>query len=329
MKRYGVAISGTGSYAPARVLTNHDLEKMVETSDEWIRTRTGIEERHVAAPDEPCSAIGCEAAKRALAAAGLAPDEVELIIVATFTPDQPMPNTACFLQKRLGATKAACFSMEAACSGFVYGLEIAAALIRSGAYANILLVGAEKVTAFVDWTDRNSCVLFGDGSGAVVLKRVAAEHDALLATKLGADGRFTDLLAIPGGGSSHPVNQEMLDQRLQYIHMEGREVFKLAVNAMVDACQDVLKKAGVGLDQVSWLVPHQANVRIISSVGKYLNIPDEKVYINVNKYGNTSAASIPLALDELVQSGKLQPGQYVLLTAFGGGLTWGAALLRW
>jgi len=329
MRRYGITVAGTGAYVPARILTNHDLEKMVETSDEWIRTRTGIRERHIAAPDEPCSALGAEAARRALAAARLKPEDLDLIVVATFTGDQPFPNTACFIQKRLGAHNAACFSLEAACSGFLYGLELTANLLRSGGYRHALLVGSEKISSLVDWEDRNTCVLFGDGAGAVVLKQVPAEQDALIAVKLGADGQYSDLLQAPAGGSAMPVTHEVLDKRLNFIKMEGREVFKLAVNAMVDASQEVLKKAGVTIDEVRWLIPHQANLRIISSVGKYLGVPEDKVYVNVQNYGNTSAASIPLALDELVRAGKVDRGDLVLLTAFGAGLTWGSILLRW
>lgn len=329
MERYGVAVAATGSYVPARVLTNHDLEKMVDTSDEWIRSRTGIRERHVAAADEPCSALAAEAARRALATAGMQATDIDLLLVATFTGDHPFPNAACFVQKQIGATHAACFSLEAACSGFVYGFEVAANLLRSGGYRAALLIGAEKITAFTDWQDRNTCVLFGDGAGAVVLKRVPAREDCLVASRLGADGRYTDLLHIPAGGSARPVTAEEVAARQIFIKMEGREVFKLAVNAMVGACEDVLHKAGIAIEQVRWLVPHQANLRIISSVGKYLGMPDEKVYVNLDRFGNTSAASIPLALDELVRGGQVQRGDYLLFTAFGGGLTWGALLVRW
>ncbi len=329
MERYGVTIAGTGSYVPARVLTNQELERMVDTSDEWIRTRTGIQERHIAAPDEPCSAIGAEAAKRAMEAAGVTAEEIDLIVVATFTPDMPFPNTGCIIQRRIGATRAACFSLEAACSGFVYGFQVAANLVRSGGYATVLLIGSEKISYMVDWKDRNTCVLFGDGAGAVVLKRVPAEKDALIACKLGADGEYADLLHTPAGGSAMPMTPEALEQRLNLIHMEGREVFKLAVNAMVDTSKEVLAEAGVTIDQVRWLVPHQANMRIISSVGKYLGIPEEKVFVNLSKYGNTSAATIPLALDELVRAGQVSHGDLVLFTAFGAGLTWGSMLVRW
>lgn len=329
MERYGVKIAGTGSYVPSKVLTNADLEKMVETSDEWIRTRTGIEERHIAAADEPCSALAEKASLRALEAAGMQPEGIDIIIVATFTGDNVFPNAGCFLQKRIGAVNAACFSMEAACSGFVYAMTVASGLLRSGGFRSALVVGSEKISCMVDWTDRNTCVLFGDGAGAVVLKRVPAKQDSMRASKLGADGRYTDLLQSPAGGSAMPITPEIMEKKLHFLKMEGREVFKLAVNAMVGASQDVLRQEGIGIDQVRWVIPHQANLRIISSVGKYLGIPDEKVYINVQRYGNTSAASIPLALDELVRSGQVKEGDYLVLTAFGGGLTWGSLLLRW
>ncbi|MFA4943554.1 MAG: beta-ketoacyl-ACP synthase III [Lentisphaeria bacterium] len=329
MEHFGIAIAGTGSYVPEKVLTNADLERQVETSDEWIRSRTGIQERHIAAPDEPTSALAAKAGERALAAAGVAAAELDAIIVATFTPDGAIPNTACLVQRRLGANKALCFSMEAACSGFIYGLEVAGNLIRSGGCRNILLVGAEKISSVVDWTDRNTCVLFGDGAGAALLQRADAGHDSLLATQLGADGSYAELLQVPAGGSALPLTAELLAQHMNCIKMEGREVFKLAVNAMVGASQAAMAKAGITHDDLRWVIPHQANLRIISSVGKYLEVPEEKVYVNVHKYGNTSAASIPIALDELVRSGQVRKGDHLLLTAFGAGLTWGAALLKW
>ncbi len=329
MSSYGVTIAGTGSYVPARVLTNAELETMVDTTDEWIRTRTGIEERHIGRPDEPCSAIACEAAKRAVDAAKLKPEELDLILVATFTGDNIFPNTGCYLQQRLGAVNAACFAIEVACSGFVYGLEVAANMVRSGGYRQVLVVGAEKISSLVDWSDRNTCVLFGDGAGAVVLQRAPAGQDCLLAVKLGSDGRYTELLHTPAGGSRRPLTPELVAQRANCIKMEGREIFKLAVNAMCDASRAALAQAGVTADQLRWVIPHQANLRIISSVGKYLGVPEHKVYVNINRFGNTSAASIPLALDELVRAGQVQSGDLLLLTAFGGGLTWGAAVLRW
>ncbi len=329
MQHHGVTIAGTGSYVPARVLTNHDLAKMVETSDDWIRTRTGIEERHIAAADEPTSALAYEAACRALDAAGMKAEELDYILVATFTGDNIFPNTGCYLQKRLGAFNAAAVSIEAACTGFLYGLELAANLIRSGNYRNILLVGAEKISSLVDWTDRNTCVLFGDGAGAVVLKQTTPGHDCLKSVKLGADGRYTDLLRTAAGGSMKPLTVEDVASHQNCIKMEGREVFKLAVNAMVGSSRAVMEKAGITHDDIRWVIPHQANLRIISSVGKYLEVPEDKVYINIQRYGNTSAASIPIALDEIVRSGQVKRGEYLLLTAFGAGLTWGASVIKW
>jgi len=329
MNLHGVKFAGTGSYVPERVLTNHDLERMVDTSDEWIRTRTGILERRIAADDQPTSALAHAAAAAALAAAGRDAAEIELIVVATLTPDHPFPNTACYVQQKLGAHKAACFSLEAACSGFLYGLQAAAALIQTGIYRNALVIGAEKLSSLVDWTDRNTCVLFGDGAGAVVLERTDANHNALLASNLGADGNYSELLYVPAGGSALPASHATLDQRLNCIKMNGREVFKLAVGAMVGAANEVMAQTGIPIAEVRWLVPHQANDRIIQAVGKRLGIPEERVFVNLDKYGNTSAATIPIALDEIVRGGAVEHGENLLLVAFGGGLTWGAVLIRW
>lgn len=329
MNPHGIKLAGTGSYVPDRVLTNADLEKMVDTSDEWIRTRTGIRERRIAEPGQPTSLLAFKAAVRALDAAGLSADEIELIIVSTITPDHPFPNTACFLQKRLQAHGAACFSLEAACSGFLYALVVAANLIRGGAYRNALIVGAETLSTLTDWTDRNTCVLFGDGAGAAILTRTGQSDDALIATKLGADGNYTELLHIPAGGSAMPATADTLDKRLGYIQMNGREVFKLAVGAMVEAATSVLDQAGVSAEQLRWLVPHQANNRIIQAVGKRLGVAEENVFVNLDRYGNTSAATIPIALDEIARSGLVAKGDLILCVAFGGGLTWGASLLRW
>lgn len=329
MSEYGVRITGTGSYLPETVVTNADLERMVDTSDEWIRTRTGIRERRVAAEDEPTSSLGFKAAQRALEAAGLQPEDLDLIIVATLAPDTIFPNTGCHLQRKLKARNAACFSLEAACSGFLYGFEVAANMIRHGAYRHILLVGAENITSLINWQDRNTCVLFGDGAGAVVVSQTRREEDALLSSSLGADGNYADLLYVPAGGSAMPVTHELLDQGKQYLTMNGREVFKLAVNGMVSASEAAMHSAGVRIEDIRWLVPHQANIRIIKAVGKRLEMPAERVYMNLQKYGNTSAATVPICLDELVRGGKVSRGDHLLLTAFGGGLTWGAQVLRW
>ena len=329
MKLRGVCMAGTGSYVPDRILTNKDLEQMVETSDEWIQTRTGIRERRIARPDEPTSVLAARAAERALDAAGVAPEDLDVIIVGTLTPDRPLPSTACFVQRRLGAAKAMCFDLEAACTGFLYGLEVAGNLIRSGGHRHALVIGAEELSTVTDWTDRSTCVLFGDGAGAMVLTATDVEQDAFLASRLRADGQYADLLHIPAGGSALPSTHDTVEKKLNFIKMTGREVFKLAVGAMAEAGQQVLDEAGLTVNEITWLVPHQANTRIIKAVGKRLGFPDEKVYINVDRYGNTSAATIPVALDEIARSDKIASGDYVLMVAFGGGLTWGASILRW
>jgi 3-oxoacyl-[acyl-carrier-protein] synthase-3 len=329
MSLYGVAIAGTGSYVPDRVLTNQDLEQMVDTTDEWIRTRTGIRERRIAADNQPTSVLAFEAAARALQAADMTVNDLDLIIVATISPDHQFPNTACYVQKQLRAENATCFSLEAACSGFVYSLQVGASLIRAGLYKNALIIGAEKLSSVVDWTDRNTCVLFGDGAGAMILSRTEPEKDALLASRLGSDGTYTDLLYVPAGGSAMPTTPETLKNRLGFLNMNGREVFKLAVNAMVNAANDVLAETGISADDIRWLVPHQANDRIIQAVGKRLNIENGRVFVNLDKYGNTSAATVPIAIDEIARGGQINPGEYLLMVAFGGGLTWGAALIRW
>ena len=326
----GIKFVGTGSYLPEKVLTNHQLEEMVDTTDEWIRTRTGIESRHIAGDDEPTSALGAMASLKALEAANMTPEEVELIIVATISPDKIFPNTGCFIQKRIGANQATCFSVEAACSGFVYILAIGAALIQTGLYNNALLVGAEKLSSFIDWNDRSTCVLFGDGAGAVIIKATTEnEENAYIGSRLGSDGKFTDILHIPGGGTYSPFSQDVLDQKLHFLDMSGQEVFKLAINMMVLAANEILDQSGVTISDIKWLIPHQANTRIISSVAKRLGLPEERAIINLDKYGNTSGATIPIALDEVVRRNQVERGDYILLVAFGGGLTWGASLIRW
>jgi 3-oxoacyl-[acyl-carrier-protein] synthase III len=325
----GVRLIGTGSYLPERILSNHELEAMVETSDEWIRSRTGIQERRIAADDESTSVLGAKAAERALEAAGLSAEELDVIIVATITPDRIFPNTACFVQKQLGATNATCFAVEAACSGFVYILDIGAALIRAGMARKVLLIGAEKLSSIVNWNDRSTCVLFGDGAGAAVLSACAPEDNHFISSKMGSDGNYTDILHIPGGGSQQPFDQNVLDNQLHYLAMSGQEVFKLAVNTMVSAAREALEHSPITIDDVRWLVPHQANTRIINSVAKRLGVPSERAYMNLHKYGNTSGATVPIALDELVRGGLVEEGDYLLLVAFGGGLTWGASLIQW
>lgn len=325
----GIKILGTGSYAPERVLTNADLEKMVDTSDEWIRTRTGIEERHIAGDDECASDMAEKAAQNALEMANLTADELDLIIVATVSGDKPFPSTACYLQKKIQANNAVCFDIQAACSGFLYGIEIINSMMQSNpAFKKALVVGVEKITCLTDWEDRNTCVLFGDGAGAMVLEQ-QDDANGIVASKIASNGNYTDILEVPAGGSAKPIDEKVLKERSQFIRMEGQEVFKQAVTAMVGASKEVLEKAGLQASDIRWLVPHQANKRIISAVGKRLGLTEENVYINVNKYGNTSAASIPIAVDELVRAGKIERGEYMVLTAFGAGLTWGASLIQW
>jgi len=323
-------IVGTGAYAPDQIITNADLERLVETSDEWILTRTGISERRRARDDQATSDLAEIAARRALEAARLDPSDLDQILVATVTPDMFFPSTACFLQDRLGARRAGAMDVSAACSGFVYGLAVADGLLRSGAAGRILLVGAETLTKVIDWTDRNTCVLFGDGAGAVVLTAADEGEGHILTTHLFADGGKGRVLMMPGGGSRHPISQQMIDQNLHRVRMDnGNEVFKVAVRAMEDAAIVALKTVGLDVHDVDLFVPHQANLRIINAVGQRLGIPEEKVVVNIQRYGNTSAASIPIALDEAVRAGRLKRGDLVLMVAFGGGLTWGSALLRW
>ncbi len=321
-------IVATGSYVPQRVLTNAELEKMVDTTDEWIVTRTGIRERHIAAPDEATSDMGAEAARRALANAGVAAEEVDLIIVATITPDMGFPNTACFVQAKIGAKNAFCFDIEAACSGFVYGLDLARQYIGTGSARTVLVIGAEKISCITDWSDRSLCVLFGDGAGAAVVQSVPGRN-GILASVMRSDGTLSDLLKLPGGGSRHPTSAETLAQGLHYMKMEGRDVFKHAVTCMTDVARRALDRAGLTVDDMDLIIPHQANQRIVSAIGERLGGAPEKYFVNLDRYGNTSAASVILALDEAHRMGRLQRGNRVLLVAFGGGFTWGATVLEW
>lgn len=327
----GIVIKGTGMYVPERVLTNADLEKMVETSDEWITTRTGIKERHIADAATTTSMLACKAAEKALAMAGVSPQELDLITVATVTPDKMFPNTAALVQRELGARTCPCFDLEAACSGLLYSLEVVHSILKANKnYRKALVIGAEKLSSIVDWTDRSTCVLFGDGAAALVLERDdSSDNDFYIAGKLAADGNYGDILHLPAGGSAMPASHETVDGRLHYIKMGGQETFKLAVTEMTNASKEVLADAGVSPDQIAWVIPHQANHRIISAVAQRLAVPDDRVYVNIFRYGNTSSASIGICLDELNRAGKLKRGDYILLTAFGGGLTWGAQLIRW
>lgn len=326
---FHATIAGTGAAVPARVLTNEDLAKMVDTNDEWIVTRTGIRERRMAADSEVLSDFAVAASRKALEAAGVLPRELDAIILATVTPDQLIPSAACVVQQKLGAKKAAAWDQNAGCSGWLYGLHVADGLIQSAKARNILLVGAEFLTRFTDYTDRATCILFGDGAGATVLKATKADH-GVLATTIRCDGEGASFLAMPGGGSSFPPTRpETLEKRLPFIKMMGGETFKTAVRTMTDVCREVLRESGFTSADVSWMIPHQANDRIVQAVGERLEIPPERRVVNISRYGNTSAASIPLALDEYVREGKVRRGDLILFTAFGAGLTWGAALVRW
>ncbi|MBL9186164.1 MAG: ketoacyl-ACP synthase III [Opitutaceae bacterium] len=323
-------ILGTGSYAPERVLTNDDLARTVETSDEWIRTRTGIRERRIAGPGENTSDMAVQAAQRALADAGLTPADIDLLVVATITPDLPMPACACLVQAKLGVpTAAACFDLNAACSGFVFALDTVCAMLASGRYKKALVIGVEKLSAVIDWQDRTTCVLFGDGAGAVVVGVSPEEGRGFIGSRLGTMGESADLLCIPRGGSAAPSTAESIAARDHCIRMKGKEVFKLAVRGMDDAARDILEQHRVRPDQIALVIPHQANLRIIEAIAAYLELPMDRFFVNVDRYGNTSAASIPLALDEARKSGRIKPGDLTLLVAFGAGLTYGSALVRW
>lgn len=322
-------ITGLGIYVPEWVLTNSELERLVDTSDEWIIERTGIRQRRIAAPGESTSDLAVRAAREALDAAGLPAEEVELIIVATITPDMLFPATACLVQDHLGAKQAAAFDLEAGCSGFVYGLAVAAQFINAGCYRNVLVIGADTLSRVTNWKDRTTCVLFGDGAGAALLQPVEPPR-GILSVYLRADGSGGDLLKLPAGGVRLLASEATVRGDLHYLHMNGREVFKFAVRAMEEAAVEVLRRAGIRQEEVDCFVPHQANTRIIEALAKRLCLPSEKVVINVDRYGNTAAASIPIALYEAVSEGKIKPGKsLVLMVAFGAGLTWGALALRY
>jgi len=322
-------ILGTGSYLPEKIVTNKDLEKIVDTNDEWIVSRTGIRERHFAAADEFTSDMATKAARRALESAKLKPSDLDLIIVATITTDMPTPSTACFVQTKLGAPQAAAFDISAACSGFVYGMSVARAFIESGLYKTILLIGAEKLTTFIDWKDRGTCVLFGDGAGAAIIGPVAEGKHEIISTYMAANGSDADLLKIPGGGCRFPSSLESVENRLHTLKMDGKQIFKIAVKVMSDAVLEAAKRANITLDQISLVIPHQANDRIIQAIGERLGVPPEKLFVNVDKIGNTSAASVGIALDEAVKTGKIKDGQYVAFVAFGAGTTLASSIVKW
>ena len=321
-------IVGTGSYVPGKILKNSDLKKLVDTSDDWIIERTGIKERRVVESAEAASDLGLEASKRALRDAGLKPKELETIIVATMSGDMPMPSTASLIQGRLGAKNASAFDLNAACSGFLYGLSVADSFIRSRNSKKVLLIGVDVNSKFLDWSDRSTCILFGDGAGAVVLKPTTTKR-GVLSTHLHSDGNLWDLICLPGGGSRNPVSKESVRKKKHYIKMKGNETFRVAVRTLETLALNTLKANKIKPSQLSMLIPHQANLRIIKAIASRLKLPMNKVVVNLDKYGNTSSASIPIALDDAVRTGRVRKGDYILLEAFGSGLTWASALLRW
>jgi 3-oxoacyl-[acyl-carrier-protein] synthase-3 len=325
-----VIIAGVGSYAPSKVLTNHDLSKMVDTSDEWIFSRSGIRERRIAAADEACSDLAVKAALAALDDAKIKASDIDLLIVATASPDTPLPSTACYVQHKLGVPgHATCFDIAAACSGFLYALEIAYGQLLTNRYKRALIIGAEKLSTVTDWTDRTTCVLFGDGGGAAVLTKVDQPGIGILGSDLGADGEFADNLYIPAGGSKRPADAQSVAEHAHCIRMNGREVFKSAVRVMETVAREMMEQHNLSPDQINLVIPHQANIRIIEALAANLKVPMERVYVNLERYGNTSSASIPLALDEARRAGRIKPGDLTLLVAFGAGLTYGATLIRW
>ena len=322
------SVIGTGSYVPEKVLTNDDLSRIVDTSDEWITTRTGIKERRIAAPGEQTSDMATNAALKALEQAKISPEKIDLILVATATPDMLFPATACFVQKKIGACNAACLDISAACAGFLFAIEIAQQFIVSHTHDVVLVIGAEKLTSITNWTDRNTCVLFGDGAGAAVLAHRGSTH-GVISTHIGSDGHYSDILFMPGGGSRCPITKENADMNLATIHMTGKEVYKQAVTAMLSAAQKALDQAGLSIEDISCVIPHQANLRIIEAIADRLKIPVERFYVNLDKYGNTSAAAVAIALDEANRSGRIKPGDFILMVVFGGGLTWASTVIEW
>jgi 3-oxoacyl-[acyl-carrier-protein] synthase-3 len=322
-------IIGTGICVPKKILTNFDLERMVETSDEWIVTRSGISQRHLVEDGICTSDLGAEAGKRALEKAGTKPEDLDLIMVGTMTPDMLFPSSACVIQKKLKAKNAAAFDVSAACSGFLFVLSIAEQYIKTGAFKNILVVGSETMSRFIDWDDRSTCVLFGDGAGALVLQGRNENSRGIIATRLFSDGSYKDMLYLPAGGSKRPASKASVGDKDHYLKMRGNELFKIAVRALTDSCRVILQEHDLTLDDVDLFVPHQANIRIIKAVANQLGLPMEKVFTNIERYGNTSASSIPIALDEAARSGRLKEGDLVLLAAFGSGLTWASSLLKW
>jgi len=328
MKKGQVGITGTGHALPTGVITNTDLEQMVETSDEWISSRTGIRQRRKAGPEEFTSTMACAAARQAMAMAGVEASDIDLIICATVCPDMALPSTACLIQAMLGAKRAAAFDMAAACSGFIYGLTLAEGVILAGRARTVLLIGAELLTRYVDYTDRTTCVLFGDGAGAAIVQPVEDQR-GILGVRIQSEGEFADYLYIPGGGTRFPASEETVAHRLHYIKMRGNELFKVAVRSMEEISRRVLDDLRMSPRDIDLLIPHQANQRITDAVAERLGIPAVRVYSNIDRIGNTSSASIPIALDECVRSGRIKPGDVIMMTSFGAGVTYGAAVLRW
>ncbi len=327
MTRYA-HVTGWGSALPEHVMTNKDLEQMVDTSDEWIVSRTGIRERRIASPDQTTASLAADAASRALKTAGVHPTEVDLIIVATSSPEHIFPATACIVQDMLGATKAGAFDLSAACTGFIFALNMAAQAIRTGSIDTALVIGAETLSRIVNWQDRNTCILFGDGAGAFVLQG-SNEPGGVLEAVMHADGSGADVLMLPAGGSKIPTSPDTVAHGLHYLYMEGRPVFRFATRVMAEAAREVVEKAGLSLEDIQWIIPHQANIRILEVAARHLKLPMERFVVNLDRYGNTSTASIPIATTEAAAQGKLHPGDKVVLVGFGGGLTYGAALLEW
>ena len=328
-KNYQVCIAGTGSYLPEKILTNEELAKRVDTSDEWIFTRTGIRERRIAAEGEFTSHMASNAARKALEQAGLEATDIQLIIVATITPDTLTPATACYVQQQLGAANAVAFDISAACSGFLYAMKLSKRMIADGAFENALIIGAEKLSSFVNWEDRTTCVLFGDGAGAAILRRAKPGEGEILATEMGSDGNLTHLLNIPGGGSACPITASNVGTNLATLAMLGKEVFKHAVNRMKEAAETVIARADLNAEDIACVIPHQANLRIIDAIAERLSVPEGRVFVNLDKYGNTSAAAVAIALDEANRSGAFKRGDNIVLVVFGAGLTWAAAAVRW
>ena len=325
-----IVVKGIGVYSPSRVLTNDDLAELVDTSDEWIYTRTGMKERRIGEVHETTSMMGVEAAKIAMERAGVAKGDIDLVIVATMTPDMPFPATACVVQAALGLNPVTAFDLQAACSGFVYMMEVADKMMKgSSSYRNALIIGSEKLSSIMDWEDRSTCVLFGDGAGAVVLSKVDEPGYGLMDAILGADGNFVDILHQPGGGSACPATEESVKEKKHYLKMRGPEVFKNAVRSSTQSIASILEKNGLTAEDISLVVPHQANIRIIEAISSRTGIPMDRIVVNLQKYGNTSSASVPLALNEANEEGRLKKGDLILLIAFGAGLTWATTLLRW